>query len=184
MSVVDYAAREVRFRFTVMGPPGAGKATVLRCIHASIEPSLCGDFSERPIHGGQLLRFDFSPLDIIPSADHRARVEFLTLSGQVAETAHWTRLRAETDVLLFVADSQPTRMDENRALLCEIVAQPSLAEVPVVFLYNKRDVPDAVSVAEMERLLNPVGAPAFESTATNGKSFAAALSALCALALK
>ena len=183
MPVVDYAAREVRFRFTVMGLPGAGKATVLRCIHSSVEPSLRGEFSECPIAGGQLVRFDFLPIEILHSADHRARVEFLTLSGRVAETAHRARLLDETDVLLFVADSQPMRMAENRAILCEIAAQPSLAEVPVVFLYNTRDVPDAASVAEMERLLNPLGAPAFESVATKGEGLAPTLSALCALAL-
>lgn len=183
MSVVDYAAREVRFRFIVMGLPGAGKATVLRCIHGSVEPSLRGEFSERPTACGQLVRFDFSPIEILPSADHRARAEFVTLSGRFAESVHWARLLDETDVLLFVADSQPSKMDENRALLCEIAAQPSLAEVPVVFLYNKRDVPDAASVAEMERLLNPLGAPAFESVANKGESLAPALSALCALAL-
>jgi signal recognition particle receptor subunit beta len=183
MSVVDYAAREVRFRFTVMGPPGAGKATVLRCVHGGAEPSLRGEFSERPIAGGQLVRFDFSPIEILPIADHRARVEFLTLSGQVAETAHGARLLAETDVLLFIADSQPSRMDENRALLCEIAAQPSLADVPVVFLYNKRDVPDVATVAEMEGLLNPLGAPAFETVANKGEGLTPALAALCALAL-
>lgn len=183
MPVVDYAACEVRFRFTVMGPPGAGKATVLRCIHGSIEPSLRSEFSERPIAGGQILQFDFSPSEIITKADHRVRAEFLKLSGLGAESAHWSRFLAETDVLLFVADSQPSRMDENRARLCEIAAQPSLVEVPVVFLYNKRDVPDAASVAEMERLLNPLGAPAFESVATKGEGLAPALSALCTLAL-
>lgn len=183
MSVVDYAAREVRFRFTVMGPQGAGKATVLRCIHGGVEPSLRGEFSERPIADGQIVRFDFSPLYIIPNADHRVRAEFVTLSGRFAESVHWARLLAETDVLLFVADSQSSKMDENRALLCEIAAEPSLAEVPVVFLYNKRDVPDAASVAEMERLLNPLGAPAFESVANKGEGLAPALSALCALAL-
>lgn len=183
MPVVDHAAREVHFRFTAVGPSGAGKATALRRLHASMEPEHRGEFFIRPLGAGQLVRFDFTPPEMIPAADHRARVEFLTLSGRVAEQAHWSRLLAGTDVILFVADSEPARMEENRAILREIAAQPSLAEVPVVFLYNKRDVPAATAVADMEFLLNPINAPAFQSTATNGDGLAPALAVLCALAL-
>ena len=74
-------------------------------------------------------------------------------------------------------------MSENRTALCALAAQPAVSEVPVVFLYNKRDVPAAVSVAELERTLNPLGAPAFPAIATNGEGLAPALAALCALAL-
>lgn len=183
MPVVDYATREVRFRFVVAGAPGAGKAAVLRSIFAGLGPSHRGEISTRPLGTGQLVRFDFTPPDTIPKTDHYARAELLTLSGPGAESAHWSRLLAGTDVLLFVADSQPSRMDENCTALREIAAQPSLAEAPVVFLYSKRDVPSAVPVAEMQRVLNPAGAPAFESTAHGGDGLASALSALCALAL-
>ncbi len=183
MPAFDYAASEVLFRFIVTGPGDAGKATVLRQLHAGVESSQRGELCVRPIGDDKIVRFDFTPVDIIQKDKYRPRAEFLTLSGRSADRAHWARLFAAVDAVLFVADSRPEKMEGNRAFLEEVAAQPSLAEVPVVFLYNKRDVPAALAVAEMDRLLNPAGAPAFQTTATTGEGLAHALAALCALAL-
>ncbi len=183
MPIVDYAIREVRFRIVVAGSVAAGKGTVIRRLHERMAPADRGEIFVRPIGADQFTGFDFTSPEIISTADHRARFEVITLSGHVTNPAHWKRLLNDADAVLYVADSLPSKADENRLLLSEIAGQQSFADMPIVFLYNKRDLPDAVSVAEMERMLNPIGAPAFETIATNGDGLAPVLAALCALAL-
>ena len=43
-----------------------------------------------------------------------------------------------------------------------------LDKVPYVIQYNKRDLPNAAPMEELQRLLNPHGAPSYEACATVG----------------
>jgi signal recognition particle receptor subunit beta len=77
------------------------------------------------------------------------------------------------DGVIFVADSQVERMEENlealRNLEKNLEAQGyNIREVPLVFQYNKRDLPNALSVPELRRSLNHYNAPEFEATANEG----------------
>ena len=44
-----------------------------------------------------------------------------------------------------------------------------LRDVPHVYQWNKRDLPDALPVSVMEKLLNPEGAPSIEAIAETGQ---------------
>jgi hypothetical protein len=54
----------------------------------------------------------------------------------------------------------------------------SLDEVPWVLQYNKRDLPGAVSVEELQAALNARGVPAFQAVATSGAGVFDTLKAL------
>lgn len=74
-------------------------------------------------------------------------------------------VRARAHVLVVVLDSQPERLPANRDALAEIAKLPPR---PMVMQFNKRDLPPALLVEEMQRELNPHGFPAFESVAPRG----------------
>jgi signal recognition particle receptor subunit beta len=64
------------------------------------------------------------------------------------------------DGLIFVADSEAARLEANRASLDELEANltamgKSIHTMPFLFQYNKRDLPTALPVAEIQQHLNP-----------------------------
>ena len=78
------------------------------------------------------------------------------------------------DGIVFVADSQVERIESNIESLEGLEAQlaetekRTLEEVPFVLQYNKRDLPNAMSVADLDRALNPRAHPTFEAVASHG----------------
>ena len=57
-------------------------------------------------------------------------------------------------------------------------------KVPLVMQYNKRDLPRLVSVDDMEKELNPRGAPFYEAVALRGTGVFDTLKLACKLVLK
>ena len=73
-----------------------------------------------------------------------------------------------------MADSQVERMEANIESLENLRTNLSeqgynLDAVPFVVQYNKRDLPNAVPVEEMNRALNPKNVPSFEGVAKDGR---------------
>jgi hypothetical protein len=58
-----------------------------------------------------------------------------------------------------------------------------MESVPIVLAYNKRDLPDVLSVEELDRELNPFGFPSLATSAATGKGVFESLDAVVRLAL-
>ena len=184
MPTIDYNAKEVLLRFGVAGPARAGKTQMLWRLHAGLPIEMRAELVMRPVGEDQIVSFDFTPPDIVPIADHRVRCKAITVPGRIADPAIIARVMSNLDGVFFVADSQGERMQANVAALRQIAAVPGLAEVPVVFLYNKRDLPNPVPLAHLDELLNRPGAPRFATVATTGEGLGEALSELSRLVLR
>lgn len=90
------------------------------------------------------------------------------------------------DGIVFVADSQAPRGEANVEALenleQELAAHGrALVEVPTVLQYNKRDLPSALAVEVLDRMLNGAGRPRFETIATRGVGVLEALVALAGM---
>ena len=77
------------------------------------------------------------------------------------------------DGVCFVADSQEERFDANIESLENLRLNLSeqgydLDKLPYVIQYNKRDLPNAMTVAELAKDLNTTQVPEFEGVATTG----------------
>jgi signal recognition particle receptor subunit beta len=85
------------------------------------------------------------------------------------------------DGVLFVADSTPERLGANAVSLRELeslLAESGRRDLPLVLVYNKRDLPGALPVERLETELNPAGRESFEAVATRGEGLAEALVAV------
>lgn len=184
MPTIDYNAKEVLLRFGVAGAPGAGKTQMLWRLHAELPLEMRAELVMRPIGEDQIVSFDFTPPDLIPIADYRARCRAITVPGKVSDPSVVGRVMSELDGLFFVADSQCERMEENVEALRQIASVPGVGSVPMVFLYNKRDLPNAAPMEYLDQVLNRLGAPRFATVAATGEGLAAALSELSRLALR
>jgi signal recognition particle receptor subunit beta len=59
-----------------------------------------------------------------------------------------------------------------------------LHKTPCVIQYNKRDLPNAAPLAEIQRVLNPSEMPEFEACATTGEGVFETLKAVARLVLR
>ncbi len=183
MPTIDCNSKEVLLRFGVAGAPGAGKTQALWRLHAGLPPELRAEIVMRAVGEDQIVSFDFTPPDLVPISGYRARCRAITVAGKIADPAVVARAMADLDGVLFVADSQAERMQENIAALRQIAAVPGIAEVPIVFLYNKRDLPNAAPLEHLDEVVNRAGAPSFATVATTGDGLAEALSELSRIVL-
>jgi len=78
------------------------------------------------------------------------------------------------DGIVFVVDSQPERMETNieafEGMEKSLDQQGyDVSKMPVVLQYNKRDIPGAVSIRELEATFNTTKRPHFEAVANRGE---------------
>jgi signal recognition particle receptor subunit beta len=119
------------------------------------------------------LFFDFLPLELGTVKGFKTRFHLYTVPGQVYYDASRKLILRGTDGVVFVADSQTNRYDANIESLYNLhenLAEYNLKldELPYAIQYNKRDLPDLISVPDLEEELNPKHYPAFEAVAVNG----------------
>src|SRR5262245_35790392 len=99
------------------------------------------------------LFFDLLPL-FFRASGFSFQIKVYTVPGQPVHEATRKVVLANADAVAFVADSRPDHGEANRQswqnLMVNLKAL-ALDQVPVVVQYNKRDLPDAVPLAAVER---------------------------------
>jgi small GTP-binding protein len=173
MSFINYAAREINVKIVFYGPGLCGKTTNLQYIFEKSAPQQKGKLISLATETDRTLFFDFLPLDLGAVRGFKTRFHLYTVPGQVFYDASRKLILKGVDGVVFVADSQEARMDANEESLHNLEENLmengfDLKSVPYVLQFNKRDLPSAVLVDDMYRLLNFKGEPTFEAVATKG----------------
>lgn len=173
MSLVNYSTREITCKIVYYGPGRSGKTTNLQYIHGILPEETRGRIVSLATEMDRTLFFDFLPLDLGSISGFQVRFQLYTVPGQVYYDATRRLVLQGADGVVFVADSQPNRQEENvesfRNLQENLLRQGvDPRAVPVCIQYNKRDLSEAVPIAEMERAVNYRGVPSLEASATSG----------------
>ena len=119
------------------------------------------------------LFFDFLPLDLGTVRGFKTRFHLYTVPGQVFYDASRKLILRGVDGVVFVADSQPERMDANIEALDNL--QDNLKEhgydfkkIPYVLQLNKRDLPNVMPVDVLKKELSKKNEAVFEAVAFQG----------------
>ncbi|HHO77172.1 MAG TPA: hypothetical protein ENN05_12205 [Deltaproteobacteria bacterium] len=189
MAVINYSKKEISAKIVYYGPSVCGKTTNIQSIYSSIKPDQKGKLVSLATEADRTLFFDFLPIEIANIRGFKTRLHFYTVPGQVYYNSTRRAVLTGVDGLVFVADSQRDKMEENIESLANLEENlnyygKSIKTLPLVMQYNKRDLPDATPVAEMEQILNPDGYPWFESVATTGEGVLQTLTKITKLVLK
>ena len=173
MSFINYAAREINVKIVFYGPGLGGKTTNLQYIYEKSNPQQKGKLISLATETDRTLFFDFLPLDLGSVRGFKTRFHLYTVPGQVFYDASRKLILKGVDGVVFVADSQEARMDaivESLRNLEDNLRENGfeLKTIPYVLQFNKRDLPSAVLVDDMYRLLNFKGEPTFEAVAVKG----------------
>jgi len=188
MASINYAFKEISCKIVFYGPGLSGKTTNLQYVHQRIPPQTRGDLISLATDQDRTLYFDFLPVDIGKIHGFSTKFQLYTVPGQVYYNATRKLVLRGVDGLVFVADSQKSKMDENIESLQNLVENLSeygynIDKIPLVFQYNKRDLSEVSSVEELEKTLNPKGLPHFEAVATKGIGVFDALKCISKLVL-
>jgi mutual gliding-motility protein MglA len=189
MSFINYSSREINCKIVYYGPGLCGKTTNLQYVYAKTNPDAKGKMISLATETERTLFFDFLPLSLGEIRGFKTRFHLYTVPGQVFYDASRKLILKGVDGVVFVADSQIERMEANLESVENL--RVNLAEhgydldkVPYVVQYNKRDLPNAATVEELRRLLNPRGVPDYEAVAPTGVGVFDTLKAVAKLVLQ
>lgn len=173
MSMINYASREINCKIVYYGPGLGGKTTNLEYIYNKVMPETRGKLISLATETERTLFFDFLPVDLGSIRGFRVRFHLYTVPGQVYYNASRKLILKGVDGVVFVADSQLERMDANVESMHNLYENLGeygyeLRRIPFVVQYNKRDLPNAAPVEELEGALNPDRVPCFEAVAVRG----------------
>ncbi len=173
MSLINYASREINCKIVYYGPGLCGKTTNIKYVFSKVAPETRGKLISLATELDRTLFFDFLPLNIGTIKGFKVRFHLYTVPGQVYYNASRRLILKGMDGLVFVADSQTDRFEDNieslKNLEQNLVSHDMKMDgFPFIFQYNKRDLPSISPVEELESVLNQKGAPFFEAVASQG----------------
>jgi len=183
LSSVNPITREVLLKVVYYGPGLGGKTTSLQHIHVASKPEHRGKMVSLATPVDRTLYFDFLPVRLPKIRGYTIRLQLFTVPGQVYYNATRKLVLTGADGVVFVADSQKDRLEANVESLDNLHENlrehgNSLEAIPHVLQYNKRDLPSAAPIDDMNVLLNRLGAPALPTVATTGEGVFESLDAI------
>jgi hypothetical protein len=184
----NYTTMQVTAKIVYYGPGLCGKTTNLQYIHTKTAPRSRGEMVSLETETDRTLFFDLLPLDVGVIGGMKVRLQLYTVPGQVFYNATRKLVLKGVDGIVFVADSQASMLDSNLESLRNLGENLSelgirLADVPLVFQYNKRDIRHILSVERLNQELNPAGATHHEAAALHGVGVFETLKGISRLAL-
>jgi len=174
VSRLDRERRELRLKVVYAGPGLSGKTTNLRHLHAELPAEKRGQLVMLANDDERTLFFDFLPIEIPNVSGYRLRLGVYTIPGQSRYRVNQALILRDADGIVFVADSHPLRMDANLSSLRQLRTalterDTALEDVPHVFQYNKRDLPNRTPLEELDERLDAAGAGFVPAVALDGR---------------
>lgn len=173
MVLFNYATKEITAKIVYYGPGLCGKTTNLQFIYDSLPSNHKSKMLSLSTKTDRTLFFDFLPLDLGKIRGMRTKLQLYTVPGQVYYNSTRQLVLKGADGLVFVADSQDYALDANLESIQNLEDNLKrqgikIRDLPLVIQYNKRDLPNALPIAQLEREINKLTAPHYESVATTG----------------
>ncbi len=159
----------IHIKLVFYGPSLSGKTTALRWLFANVRSLSKGKIIEISDELGRTTYFDFIPV----TASKGIVFDVFTVAGQRRHARSRITVLKDTDGLIFMADSRPESMNENLASIQELriaLGTDRIATMPIIIALNKRDLPNALPIDYMIRMLDVEGFPLFSTIATEGKN--------------
>jgi len=184
VALINLAAREINYKIVYYGCGLCGKTTNIQYIHRRVNPGARGRLVSIATEEERTLYFDFLPLSLGTVKGLRTRFHLYTVPGQSFYNASRKLVLQGVDGVVFVADSQISRLDENVDSYLNLWDNlRSQSEDPgnlgIVLQMNKRDLSSIFSVADLTELLNHTGSPVIEACALTGVGVFETLKTVC-----
>lgn len=189
MPYINFREKEVSFKIVYYGPGMSGKTTNLMYIYSVLDTSRKGEIITLDTAQERTLFFDFFPLDLGRIGGYGVRFNMYTVPGQTYYEASRRLILEGADGVVFVADSQPSKLDENlesmRAMRDHLASFGIDADsFPQILQYNKRDVESPLPLGTLEAEMGLNGITVTESVAVKGTGVLETIRALSRLVIE
>ena len=190
MAFINYSSREIQLKIVFYGAAMCGKTTNLVTLHKLITNAQKGELVSLATDADRTLFFDFLSLNTKTLPGFTTRFQLYTVPGQPIYNTTRQLVLKGVDGIVFVVDSHWDKMAENvesfnnlRDNLAE--NHLSLAQIPYVLQYNKRDMPNAAPLNYLEYTFNnrATKVMTFEAIAAKGDGVLETLNASARLLL-
>ena len=175
MAIINQANKEIQVKIVYYGPAQCGKTTNLEKVHSDVEtanPEDKGKMVSLATSSDRTLFFDFLPIEAMSIKGYKTKFQLYTVPGQVIYNTTRQLVLRGVDGIVFVADSQYDKMEENVESLKNLednlkTLRMDIKDIPYVLQYNKQDLPNIAPTDYMEFLLNnrETRVPSFEASA-------------------
>jgi GTPase SAR1 family protein len=188
MVFFNHATRQMTAKIVYYGPGLCGKTTNLSIIYERTQEKSRGEMVSLNTETDRTLFFDLLPMDVGVIGGFKAKLQLYTVPGQVFYNATRKLVLKGVDGIVFVADSQSASEDANRESLQNLGENLkelglNLADIPMVFQWNKRDLKQIVATEVLDRELNPRHLSSFQAIARDGVGVFETLRGISRLAL-
>jgi signal recognition particle receptor subunit beta len=186
---LDFKTRELTVKLVYYGPALSGKTTNLQAIHELVAPELRGRLMTLETKDDRTLFFDLLPLVLQAGRNLQVRIKLFTVPGQVIHNATRRLVLQGADGVAFIADSQRAETKANAAAfqnLRQNLVENGIdaAKMPLVIQFNKRDMPDIRSDAEIDLLGQKGREPVYKAVALRGQGVLETLVGLVTITLQ
>ena len=154
MAEFDERRNRLTVKIVYYGPGMSGKTTNLTRLHDLLATELIGDMMSLETEGDRTLFFDLLPLGFMAPSGLQIKFKLFTVPGQAVHDSTRKAVLSRADGVMFVADSQCNQAVNNSMSFENLMANVAtlgmdVARLPLVVQFNKRDMPDIVSEAEI-----------------------------------
>ena len=184
MASIDHERKRISAAVLLFGPPGAGKTTAMYGLARQLPDGTHGKVAPLNQGDGRLLRLDYRPHDQELVYGYQVNFRLVACPGAI-EVDLLRPMLGAVDAVLFVADSAKSALKTNvkaLELLDRMIRSTgrTLSDLPMVFLYNKRDLREAVEIRQLEERLNKYGCSYVAASAIRGQGVMDAMHRLTA----
>jgi len=170
MGKVSSSARIVSLKLVYYGASGVGKSTNLEKLRSRTADGRSGELITLDHEGDPTLMFDWTPVRAGHGSSFDVRLQVYTLPGRPRQESTKRRLLRDADGIVFVLDSGPDKLAENRTAWAELgehlaALGTSREKIPLVIQLNKRDLPNAMHSDDLRARLGMTGFPIAEAVA-------------------
>jgi signal recognition particle receptor subunit beta len=185
MSIVNTRDKTINTKIVYYGPGLGGKTTSLNYVHQVLDPENMVKMVSLKTDEERTLFFDFVPIDLGMLGGYKVKIQGFTVPGQVKYNLTRKYVLMGADAVVFVADSDANRIEENLTSLANLAQNLKangleIENVPLVIQFNKRDLDTVMSMEEMAGALVTGETPHFATNARTGEGvFDAFVEASC-----
>ena len=183
MVELNHRDRQIKVKIVYYGPPVGGKTTNLQILHQHAEAARRGEMISINSAQDRTILFDLLPLRSAGFRGFDLRLQILAVPGQAMYATTRRLVLKNADSLVFVANSAVDRWEENlqsfREMTQNLLAHRlDPATMPLVFQYNKRDLPQVMDMEFMDRALNARRVDSIPAVAVRGDGVLETFSAI------
>jgi len=169
----DELDQRMVLKLVYYGPALSGKTTNLLQLHDLLVREGRGDLMMLDTTDDRTIFFDLLPFFLQTPSGLKIKIKVYTVPGQVRHDATRKAVLQRADGIAFIADSQLTEASNNFESFDNLEKNLSFVgldidKVPLVIQFNKRDLDNVISEAEIRRTWDPTGIPVLMASALKG----------------